>query len=222
MTTTGPTLVELRDPESDPGLKLMAAAAAALRAQPVQPDDAVAAAFLEAEPPEALSPDAVDQALARIDQLEAIDDRSRQEAARMAGAGKAAGRYLSELTLLPDPVREAVYAAMEAGGRWLFSGPGLRRLEIPTGGEGKTLLLRIEPGSGVGRHDHHGDEYTLVLTGSFHDGFGHYGPGDLNIGRAGFVHQPIADEGEVCYALGVEFGGAKFDGLLGLVQRLTQ
>lgn len=217
MTETRPALAELRDPESDPGLKLMAAAAAELRETESRPDDEVAASFLEAETPAPLAADAVDRALARIDQLEAIDHRSRQ-----TEASRVAGRYLGELTLLPDPIREAVYSAMEGGGRWLFSGPGLRRLEIPTGGEGKTLLLRIEPGAGVGRHDHNGDEYTLVLTGSFHDGHAHYRPGDINIGRAGFVHQPVADAGEVCYALGVEFGGAKFDGLLGLVQRLTQ
>jgi putative transcriptional regulator len=218
MTPTGPDLAHLRDPETDPGLRLLAAAAAELRGAEARPDDALAAVFLESEEGQPLAPDAADRALARIDQLEAIDSR----AASQAGAARSAGRYLSELTLLPDPIREAVYAAMEGGGRWLFSGPGIRRLDLPTGGEGKTLLLRIEPGAGVGRHDHHGDEYTLVLTGSFNDGHAQYGPGDINIGRAGFVHQPIADEGEVCYALGVEFGGAKFDGLLGLVQRLTQ
>lgn len=217
MTPTGPDLANLRDPESDPGLRLLAAAATELRGAEARVDDALAAAFLETEAVQPLAPDAADQALARIDQLEAIDS----QASSQAGAGRA-GRYLAELTLLPDPVREAVYAAMEAGGRWLFSGPGIRRLDLPTEGEGKTLLLRIEPGAGVGRHDHHGDEYTLVLTGSFHDGHAQYGPGDINIGRAGFVHQPIADPGEVCYALGVEFGGAKFDGFLGLVQRLTQ
>ncbi len=217
MTPNGPDLARMRDPESDPGLRLMAAAAAAIREAAPRPADDLAAAFLETESPSPLSPDAADLALARIDQLQEIDDRARQR-----GAAKAAGRYLGELTDLPDPIREAVYAVIQAGGRWLFSGPGLRRLEIPTGGEGKTLLLRIEPGAGVGRHDHNGDEYTLVLTGSFQDGFDRYGPGDVNIGRPGFVHQPIADPGPVCYALGVEFGGAKFDGLLGFVQRLTQ
>ena len=212
----GPDLADLRDPESDPGLRLLAAAAAELRGAEARPRDDLSAAFLESETPEALAPDAADRALARIDQLEAIDARAGQASAARAG------RYLTELTLLPDPVREAVYDAMQAGGRWLFSGPGIRRLDLPTGGEGKTLLLRIEPGAGVGRHDPKGDEYTLVLTGSFHYGHRRYGPGDVNIGQAGFVHQPIADPGEVCYALGVEFGGAKFDGLLGLVQRLTQ
>ncbi|MDQ0466994.1 putative transcriptional regulator [Caulobacter ginsengisoli] len=217
MTPLGPHLAELRDPESDPGLRLMAAAAAAIREEPPRPGDDLAAAFLETEATAPLAPDAADQVLARIDQLEAIDERAHK-----AGAAKAAGRYLGELTTLPDPIREVVYAAMQAGGRWLFTGPGLRRLEIPTGGEGKTILFRIEPGAGVGSHDHLGDEYTLVLTGSFQDGHRRYGPGDVNIGRPGFVHQPVADPGPVCYALGVEFGGAKFDGFLGLVQKLTQ
>lgn len=222
MTPNGPDLAAMRDPESDPGLRLMAAAAAALRVGEERPDDDLAAAFLDAEAPAALADDAADQALARIDQLEAVDSAAQQSSARVAGAAKAAGRYLGELTSLPDPIREVVYAAIQTGRRWLFSGPGLRRLEIPTGGEGKTILLRIEPGAGVGRHDHLGDEYTLVLTGGFHDGHAHYGPGDVNIGKAGFIHQPVADPGPVCYALGVEFGGAKFDGLLGLVQKLTQ
>ena len=211
-----------RNPESDPGLQLMAAAAAEIRGSAVSAPhlvmgDDLAGAFLESEPLTLLAADAAEAALARIDLLEAIDGQARQ-----AGAAKAAGRYLGELLDLPDPIREAVYGVLENGGRWLFSGPGLRRLEIPTGGEGKTLLLRIEPGAGVGRHDHLGDEYTLVLTGAFHDGHERFGPGDVNIGRSGFTHQPVAAPGPVCYALGVEFGGAKFDGLLGLVQRLTQ
>jgi putative transcriptional regulator len=104
---------------------------------------------------------------------------------------------------LPDPLREAVFESMAAGRKWRFLGFGIRGLKLKIGGEGETELLRIEPGHGVAPHDHDGEEYTLVVTGAFHDGHERFGPGDVNIARAGFVHAPLAEKDEVCFALGV-------------------
>lgn len=208
-----PLLPETSD---HPGLKLMARAAAMLRAgQAPAPGDTVGGAMLEAEAPQRMADDALSSALDRIDALQTVERRVLQ-------AAETAGRRLGEVAGLPDPVREAAFAALEAGERWTFAGLGIRRLLLPVGGSGKTEILRIEPGHGAPRHDHEGDEYTLVLTGAFHDGHSLFGPGDINVGEPGFVHQPVAQAGEVCFALAVSWGEPKFEGVFGLMQKVTR
>lgn len=207
----------LPDPAGHPGLRLMEATAAVLRGERAPPTeaDALGGAFLDTETPLALAPDAADRALARINRLEAQDSQSRDAAGR-------AGRSLSEILDLPDPLREAVFEAMGQGRKWRFLGFGIRGLKLAVGGEGETELLRIEPGHGVAPHDHGGEEYTLVVTGAFHDGHERFGPGEVNIARAGFVHAPVAEKDEVCFALGVSLGGgARFEGAFGVFQRLS-
>ena len=70
-------------------------------------------------------------------------------------------------------------------------------------------------------HDHEAEEYTLVLTGAFHDGHARFGPGDINVGLPGFRHEPKAQAGQVCYALAVSYGPAAFEGPMGLLQKIT-
>jgi putative transcriptional regulator len=200
----------------EPGLALMSATAAAMReAEPLGAGDRLGGALLEAEAPVAMGAGALGRALADIDALETLDQRMN----RMA---REAGRRLSELATLPGPAREAAFAAIESGERWTFAGPGVRRLKLDTGGDALTEIFRLEPGAGAPRHDHQGLEYTLVLTGAFHDGHSLYGPGEIGVGRPGFTHNPVAQPGAVCYALAVSWGEPQFDGLLGLVQKLTR
>ena len=211
------TASALSDPASNPGLRLMEATAAVLRSDrtPVAPSDSLGGVFLDAETPLAMAEDAANRALARIDGLEAIDSRARA-AARRAGQG------LGEMLDLPDPLREAVFESMAAGRKWRFLGFGIRGLKLAIEGDGETELLRIEPGHGVAPHDHGGEEYTLVVTGAFHDGHERFGPGDVNIARPGFVHAPLAEKDEVCFALGVTLGGGvRFEGAFGVFQKLT-
>lgn len=202
------------DTNRHPGLRLMEATAAVLRGAPVMPGDVVGGAFLEDEAPAALSANAAEQAFARIDALQTIDSRARS-------AADTAGRELGEVLMLPDPLREAVFDAMGEGRRWKFLGFGIRSLKLPMDGGGETQLLRIEPGANVAEHDHEGEEYTLVVTGAFHDGHDRYGPGDVNVGRPGFSHEPKAEPGEVCYALAVSFGQARFGFPINILQKLT-
>lgn len=202
------------DTNRHPGLRLMEATAAVLRGAPVMPGDVVGGAFLEDEAPAALSANAAEQAFARIDALQTIDSRARS-------AADTAGRELGEVLMLPDPLREAVFDAMGEGRRWKFLGFGIRSLKLPMDGGGETQLLRIEPGANVAEHDHQGEEYTLVVTGAFHDGHDRYGPGDVNVGRPGFSHEPKAEPGEVCYALAVSFGQARFGFPINILQKLT-
>lgn len=207
----------LPDPAGHPGLRLMEATAAVLRAERMPPrdSDSVGGLFLEGEPPLPMADDAVERTLSRIDRLEADDRQNRDAATR-------AGRSLEEMLGLPDPLREAVFEAMGQGRKWRFLGFGIRGLKLAVGGEGETELLRIEPGHGVAPHDHGGEEYTLVVTGAFHDGHERFGPGEVSIAQPGFVHAPLAEKDEVCFALGVTIGsGVRFEGAFGVFQRLS-
>ena len=223
----------LRD-APDAGLKLLASAAAAVRDERPAANETWAGVFLEDEAPMALASGA-DAALARIDALLDLDSvladrgagqpKADHSQAAIPRAARGAARGLTELNALPDPVREAAFSAIMAGGQFGFAGFGIRRLSIPMDaplpGGGHVDLLRIEPGAGVATHDHEGEEFTLVLTGAFDDGHATYGPGDINVGLPGFKHEPKALPGEVCFALAVSYGSARFDGTIGLLQRLT-
>ena len=48
-------------------------------------------------------------------------------------------------------------------------------------------------------HGHGGTELTLVLTGSYHDEIGHFGPGDVADLDEDVDHQPVVgDQGCIC------------------------
>lgn len=126
---------------------------------------------------------------------------------------------LDELLALPEPARSASLTAMEAGG-WRFAGRGVQRMDLARDGEVKAELFRIEPGCGAPQHGHQGDEYTLVLAGAFHDGDQRYGRGDLCVAGPDHEHKPVAEPGEVCYALAVTNAPLAFKGALGLAQRM--
>jgi putative transcriptional regulator len=200
--------------KSEPGLQLLVDTAAAVRGEPsfvAEARDMVGGILLDDELPVALAQTALSDTLARIDHLDQLDTKAR-EAAASAGAG------LNEILALPEPLRKAALEALETES-WRFAGLGVRRLPMSLGGKAHVELLRINPGASVPRHDHDGDEVTLVLTGAFHDGHHHFGPGEISIAGEGLVHQPVADAGAVCYALAVSYGELRFQGALGVLQR---
>lgn len=71
-------------------------------------------------------------------------------------------------------------------------------------------LFRFEPGAAIPKHDHGGEELTLVLTGGFADENGVYHRGDVSIGRAGEPHRPMGLPGEPCICFAVSVGGYRF------------
>jgi putative transcriptional regulator len=208
--------LDARLASDDPPLNVLAAAwtEIQLRSQ-ASLSERVAGALLMQEGNSELSPQALNRAL---DEISVVDSRMPARSA----PGNAAARDLLELGKIPASVRELAFDAIGDGGRWTFAAPGIRRLRLPLSGRGETELLRIEPGHGVAPHDHDGDEYTLVLTGAFHDGHQRYAAGDVSIAAPGFRHHPTAEQGEVCYALAVTYGPTRFGGVLGLIQRLTR
>ncbi|MAK59614.1 MAG: hypothetical protein CMK09_01425 [Ponticaulis sp.] len=198
----------------DPALTLLIETQASLKAD-VRKElliaDAVAGTFLESEAPAPMSFRAAERALEAIDALQAQPAIERK-------ASRMASRMVDELIRLPEPLQEiALQNSVQSG--WKYAGKGLRVLPIDVSADVTTELLRIEPGCGAPSHTHEGSEYTLVVSGGFTDEFGAYGPGDVSIVGSDHTHRPVADEGEICFALAVRDGNLKFDGLLGVLQK---
>jgi putative transcriptional regulator len=123
---------------------------------------------------------------------------------------------------LPTQVHDIVASAIGKAA-WQTASPGFKilDLDLPPTAAGETFqLFRIEPGAGPPRHTHEGQEFTLVLTGAFKDETGVYRPGDIEYGDEAITHRPVAEPGEVCFALAVTTAPLKFKGPLGVLQRV--
>ena len=73
-------------------------------------------------------------------------------------------------------------------------------------------LLKIRPGGAAHRHTHLGDEYTVVLEGSFSDEAGVYGEGDFLRRDQDDEHTPVATRDRACICLAVTEGPVQFTG----------
>lgn len=184
--------------------------------------DATAGILFETVRPAAMSDAALDQVFAAIDAEEAGIGEAGRAPILSSGdhasqkAAEAAGQAINEILSLPDAVRDL---ALDQGAGWSFGGPGVRTMDLLKEGAAKAQLIRLEPGCGVPRHSHDGREFTLVLTGAFHDGRDRFNRGELCAADPSVEHKPIADVGEVCIALAVTDGPLAFTGPLGWVQR---
>ncbi len=199
----------------DPAFAMMVETQAAIRRdvyEAIIVSDAIAGALLESDATARLSDDALNTALAAIEDAGLPDIRAQ-------AAGRAAAKGLTELLALPEPLRDA---AIEAAGQrgWQRMTAGIERLPLAVGSAVEAELYRIAPGARIPRHTHRGQEYTLVVAGGFTDETGQYRPGDIVLNGPEDVHQPIGDEGHVCFALTVRDGGLRFTGMMGLIQRL--
>lgn len=165
--------------------------------------EAVGGHALEREADAELKPDALDDALTAI-------DRSPREAA-----------LPDELKVLPSEVHGLI-APLLGASRWRFGGFGLkvRTLDVPRIAHEKLRLLRIEPGGYLPRHTHDGHEFVLILTGAYKDETGTYRAGDVAFGDAALEHLPVAESGEVCFALAATTAPLRFTGTIGVLQRL--
>jgi len=77
----------------------------------------------------------------------------------------------------------------------------------------KVELLKIRPGGSANTHTHLGDEYTVVLEGSFSDETGLYGKGDFMQRDEHDKHTPVATLDHECICLAVTEGPIQFTGV---------
>ena len=79
----------------------------------------------------------------------------------------------------------------------------------------KARLYKISAGQELPQHTHAGNEYTLVLSGSFSDKAGDYHPGDFVLADTTTHHQPRAHEKEDCICFAVMDAPLKLTGFFG-------
>lgn len=79
----------------------------------------------------------------------------------------------------------------------------------------KVELLRIKPGGSPGTHTHMGDEYTVILDGSFSDEAGLYQKGDFLVRDSNHRHTPVATLDKPCVCLAVTEAPIQLTGFFG-------
>ncbi len=114
---------------------------------------------------------------------------------------------------VPAPL-QAYVGASYADVPWRHITTGLAHFPIRTKGGTRARLIRAMPGAAVATHTHRGEEWTLVLTGSYSDVTGRYAAGDVQSTTPEIEHQPTADPGPVCINLAVTDAPLIFRGLL--------
>lgn len=103
---------------------------------------------------------------------------------------------------IPAPLKDYINMRGKAP-KWRFMGPGLRQAKLCDGENGEKLwLFKAKGGTEMPIHDHTGQEFTLVLQGSYHVGDTQYAVGDMEIASDEVTdHEPIIDGDEDCICL---------------------
>jgi putative transcriptional regulator len=161
--------------------------------------EAIGGVLLADSPPAPMAADALDRALARLDEAVSII------------------RHPSPVSELAPGVPMPAILRGLTDGAWRWAAPGIGRIRLPVPGTApgeRVYLLRVAPGSTLPEHGHRGLEITCVLSGRFRDATGSYGPGDVAEMDAGADHQPVAEAGEACICLIATQGRLRMRGLL--------
>ncbi len=96
---------------------------------------------------------------------------------------------------------------------WRILSPSIRSATLCTDTNGARVeMLRIKPGGQSASHTHTGDEYTVILEGSFSDETGIYREGDFVVRDGSHEHKPVATEDRECICLTVTDAPIKFTG----------
>jgi putative transcriptional regulator len=114
---------------------------------------------------------------------------------------------------IPKPLRQWIPQGYDQL-QWSNATPGLRvapiRLRDDSGF--RVALHRMKPGGKVAKHDHRGQEMTLVLSGAFSDESGLYSDGDFVLRGPSQRHEPIASMNDECICLTIQEAPIKFTG----------
>jgi putative transcriptional regulator len=107
----------------------------------------------------------------------------------------------------PPPPLSTFLARQMAATDWkrLPNGFRMRRVSAGRGTDekdgGRAWLFDSPPGLTLLPHRHVGDEWTVILSGVFHDGDRTYRVGDFGLREDGETHQPSIGAGERCVSL---------------------
>jgi putative transcriptional regulator len=144
----------------------------------------------------------------------ALDQRAYQSVLSRLDAPSAAVLREAKLTSeVPAPLQAYIGTDFERV-PWRHITPRLAHYPLVARGGTRARLIRAMPGAGVATHTHRGEEWTLVLTGAYHDENDRYAAGDVQSTTPDIRHQPVAEPGPVCINLAVTDAPLVFEGLL--------
>lgn len=163
-------------------------------------------AFLLDLGPEAIGDDLLAATLAKL------DDTGGQS----AEPAQAAHRFDKETRrLIPPPVRRYLDGNV-SDLRWRWQGPVLREARLAVAGPSyRASLFRLKPGASPPEHGHAGNEYTMVLDGSFTDDGDLFGAGDFVHYSGLDSHLQTADMKDGCVCLTVLDAPVRLSGPFG-------
>jgi putative transcriptional regulator len=99
---------------------------------------------------------------------------------------------------------------------WKRVSPSIQSVELCRDSNGARVeLLKIRPGGSAVTHTHVGDEYTVILEGSFSDEHGLYRKGDFVVKGDDDRHTPVATLDRECICLAVTEGPVQLTGFFG-------
>lgn len=119
----------------------------------------------------------------------------------------------------PQPLMEFLNCDLESL-NWRFMGPVMRSARLWNGPNDEHLwLLRAHGGTAVPEHGHNGDEWTLILKGSYRTELGQFRIGEMDVAGEDIIHRPLIDDGDECICLVMTEGPLK---LKSAMARLVQ
>jgi putative transcriptional regulator len=99
---------------------------------------------------------------------------------------------------------------------WSGFSKSIQSYDLPFSDEQYTArFYKIAAGKELPQHTHKGNEFTLVMSGSFSDLSGDYNPGDFVLADDSTHHQPKAHDKEDCICFAVMDAPLKMTGFFG-------
>lgn len=117
---------------------------------------------------------------------------------------------------VPRPLGRLLPAPLETLA-WHRMAPGIRQYNLKSGSrlDGAFKLLHCAPGIALSAHTHNERELTFIVSGSYTDALGRFGPGDVADLDDTVEHRPVIDEGGPCVALIATDAPVHYTDLLG-------
>ncbi|MEM9103433.1 MAG: ChrR family anti-sigma-E factor [Pseudomonadota bacterium] len=127
----------------------------------------------------------------------------------------------THFSYLPRAICHLVDGDLE-NANWKWRWPGLKIADVAKQEDCSLNLYWISAGRKMPAHDHHHEEVTLIIKGSFSDAYGTYRQGDVVTRHSKEKHAPVAGQNEDCFCLVLETGNPIFGGFTGKLLNTAQ
>ncbi len=158
--------------------------------------------IIQETPPVEVSGNLLSKVLSRLDEPE--PDQSKLKQASIVADPR-----------IPRPLTRFVPGYFDQL-EWTGLSKSIKEYKLPISDQHYTAkLYKIAAGKELPVHTHKGNEFTLVMDGSFSDNAGQYHKGDFILADTQTVHQPKADDHSDCICFAVLDAPLKMTGFFG-------